>query len=744
MNVAPDPPRLWGKHIVELLPKAHRILERGLIQFRPFGVEENGDPIRDTPGIKVRAFVDYLEESVGRSLGHEAGEQAVQTLCRLLNERIPDRAYHVSPRFLKNDWNSYSYEFVCFLVEFCKDISGDPLFAAHAGREKFISSLLQTLGRPFSIQHIYRNFPHFGEKLSSLTLGVESVSNCSAVLTMAFPEAIFNKFGPYGSACAELICHSAKGGLAAIPEKVHHLAPATVRDILCVAEGDECCKWELTWEPEKHFHVLWKAAGIVGCGLIGAILSLRHPEISLLETMLLASPIVIVGWLMDHLRTLHKRMRAREDLVQEQLASVEARHEELRQVYLDQEQKTVELRHAYEEIESLNAGLEEKVRQRTAELQAANAELKQMDGLKSQFLAHVSHELRTPLTGIKGMTENLVEGLAGPLTPRQEHNLKRVIHNTSRLARMITDLLERSRIDAGKMDLALRELDLSAVTFDLMEQLSPLAQAKSQELIYLVPQPIGSVWADPDKVSQILTNLIENAIKYTPEGGTITITLESDLPHWARISVKDTGPGIPSDAVPKLFDQFYRMPHLHQNGPKGLGLGLSIVKQLVEMHGGTVFVQSEIGRGSVFQFTLPLRPVAEEMSVGLSGTKRKILVVDDDADIRHLLCERLNAYGYEIETATHGTHALHLASKTSFDGVILDISMPELDGLTVLREIRERSSVPVIMVTASGDKDRAVQAISMGAQDYLLKPFDAKQLREVVERWFGTSASVGR
>ena len=119
-------------------------------------------------------------------------------------------------------------------------------------------------------------------------------------------------------------------------------------------------------------------------------------------------------------------------------------------------------------------------------------------------------------------------------------------------------------------------------------------------------------------------------------------------------------------------------------------------------------------------------------------------VVDDDPDIRHFLKERLSAYGSEIETATDGAHALHLLSRTPFDGMILDISMPELDGLAVLRQIRERSSMPIIMVTASGAKDRAGQAISIGAQDYLLKPFDVRQLREVVERWFGANASIDR
>ncbi|WHZ23370.1 MAG: hypothetical protein OJF47_002482 [Nitrospira sp.] len=729
--------------MVDLLSTEHRILERGLMQFRPFGVEANGERIRDTPGIKVRAFVDYLEESVARTHGREAGEEAVGALCRLLNERITDRAYHVSLRFLKNDWNSYSYEFVCFLIEFCRDISGDPLFAEHAGRAKFISSLLQTLGRPFSVRYIYEKFGYFGEKLSSLTLSVESVTDSTAVLTMRYPQSILDKLGPYRNACATVICQSAKGGLAAIPEKVHHLRPAEVRDLQCVAQGDDCCRWEVTWEPEKHSHVLWITLGLITGGSAFGYLSLRHPDLSLMERFLLASPLLIICWIADYLRILLKRMHGREALVQEQLRTVEARHEELRQVYLEQEQKTVELRQANYQIESLNAGLEEKVRKRTAELEDANERLKEMDRLKSQFLAHVSHELRTPLTGIKGLTENLLDGLGGPLTTKQEHNLRRVVDNAGRLARMITHLLERSRIEAGKLDLTLREVDLPALAHDLVEQMRPLALAKRQQLELCRQDLIGTVWADPDKVSQILTNLVENALKYTQDGGRIVVTLDAQSPHWAAVSVQDDGPGIPADALPKLFDPFYQMPDLHQSAPKGLGLGLSIVKQLVEMHGGTVSIRSEVGRGSEFRFTLPLRPTAGTPQATTAQTKRRILVVDDDPDIRHLLQERLSAYGYHVDTAADGVDALRRIGGTTFDGMILDICLPELDGLAVLRQIRERSAMPIIMVTASGAKDRAVQAVSIGAQDYVLKPFDVGQLRQVVERWFGAEQPVG-
>jgi signal transduction histidine kinase/ActR/RegA family two-component response regulator len=729
--------------MVDLLSTEHRILERGLMQFRPFGVEATGERIRDTPGIKVRAFVDHLEESVARTHGREAGEEAVRALCRLLNERITDRAYHVSPRFLKNDWNSYSYEFVCFLIEFCRDISGDPLFAEHAARAKFISSLLQTLGRPFSVRHIYEKFAYFGEKLSSLTLGVESITDRSAVLTLRYPQAILDKLGPYRSACAVVICQSAKGGLAAIPEKVHHLRPAVVRDLQCVAHGDDCCRWEVTWEPEKHSHVLWATLGMLTGGAAFAYLSVRHPDLSLMERLLFAGPLPVLCWIADDLRILLKRMHAREALVQEQLSSVEARHEELRHVYLEQEQKTVELRQANYQIESLNAGLEEKVRKRTAELEDANERLKEMDRLKSQFLAHVSHELRTPLTGIKGLTENLLDGLGGPLTQKQEHNLRRVVDNAGRLARMITHLLERSRIEAGKIELTMREVDLAALIHDLVEQLRPLALARCQQLEFHRQVSVGAVWADPDKVNQILTNLIENALKYTQDGGRIVVAVDSRLPHWAEVSVQDDGPGIPTDALPKLFDPFYRMPHLRQGAPKGLGLGLSIVKQLVEMHGGTVSIRSEVGRGSEFRVTLPIRPTAGAAPAAPAGRTRRILVVDDDPDIRHLLQERLSAYGYHVDTAADGVDALRCLGATTFDGMILDISMPEPDGLAVLRQIRERSTLPIIMVTASGSKDRAVQAVSIGAQDYVLKPFDAGQLREVVERWFGAEQPVG-
>jgi signal transduction histidine kinase len=250
---------------------------------------------------------------------------------------------------------------------------------------------------------------------------------------------------------------------------------------------------------------MWKVMGMVIAVLVFMYLRVRHPELPLLEALLLAVPPAAAIWLANRLQLLMARMKVRDDLIQEQLHSVEARHEELRQVYLEQEHTTVRLKEAYRQIEELNVGLEAKVRERTAALEAANERLKEMDRLKSQFLAHVSHELRTPLTSIKGFVENLLERLSGPLTDKQEKDLTRVKDNTNRLARMIGDLLDRSRIDAGKLELSLGEVALTNIAADVVEQLQPLAVGKQQRLQFTCAETDVIVLADEDRLSQIFT-----------------------------------------------------------------------------------------------------------------------------------------------------------------------------------------------------------------------------------------------
>ena len=392
---------------------------------------------------------------------------------------------------------------------------------------------------------------------------------------------------------------------------------------------------------------------------------------------------------------------------------------------------------AYSEIEALNLGLEARVHERTAALEAANAQLKQMDRLKSQFLAHVSHELRTPLTSIVGFTDNMLEGLVGSMNLKQEQYLSRIKANGTRLARMITDLLDLSRVEAGKMRISFDLVALPTLASDVIEQLRPLASAKHIRIEWQTTPADITVWADADRVSQILTNLLDNAIKYTHDNGLVTVDLSVSQSRMAVVSVADTGQGIPNDALPKLFDPFFRVSKHERAHSKGLGLGLAIVKELVDLHGGTIAVESEEGRGTKFRFTLPLAGHDDQKKIPVPTSRMCILVVDDDPDIRELLHDRLASDGYAVRTAKDGQEAVEILMKGVVDGVILDIGIPEIDGIEVLRRLRQNDqTLPVIIVTAVEALDRALLAMERGAQAYLLKPFDATQLRAVVDRWF--------
>jgi signal transduction histidine kinase/ActR/RegA family two-component response regulator len=945
---------------LDLLPKDRTILERELMEFRPFGLDEQGHTIRDLSGMSIRAVVVYLEKSLSGERGAIAGSQAILELCRLLNQRIKDPVYHVTPDLLKNAWNSYSYEFTAYLYEFCERLSGDPQFVFRGGMEK-ASPIMQVLARPFSLSQIYGMFPYFGNKFASgsIECRVVEILPYSATLAMKFSDHTLRQFGSYRRRCAQVVCQSAQGLMAAVPVRVHGLPPATLTALSCIADDDEWCQWTIRWEdpgqgtwarkvcrlmvrpaedrlsqvypPTSHSYEEAEdnpshgsvrdriLEGTPLCAATGARESLRHvrwffgsalaglmlavglrvmnPSVSLGEVILFGlAPMLVAGILIN--RHLRRESQRREILIQEQIAFVESRHEELREAYLKQEQTRVELRRkvrqltalhragllfsstldrealmhkvletltsdlqyvramvsfydpvrqvvkdarllgvspeiqafarareipvtdpasaegtvllqglplligdvqevwnrmhplnqqlasmmqtkaliavplktkdrilgsltvdriqphsltqddlelmitvahqvaialdnasAYEQIEDLNVGLEVKVRERTAELEQA-------DRLRSQFLSHVSHELKTPLTSIKGFLQNLLDGLTGPLNDKQQRYLSRMLDNSDRLIRMIEDLLDRTRIQSGRLDLVPSEIDLWHCVGDAVEQLRLLAQAKRQTLEALAPPTPLMVWADRDRLIQIVTNLVQNAVKFTPEGGSILVTMKQENQTLAAITVCDTGPGIPQEFLDQVFDPFFRVKQA-RTGTKGLGLGLSIVRTLVELQGGTIVARNEPGQGAELSFTIPLLPTIGA-HVGSASTEAPyILVVDDDPDIRQLLQDRLRAKGYRVQSAADGVRALEAVRSETFEGMILDIGVSLMDGMGVLQEIRRwDQQIPIVMATASGSKELAVRAIGMGAQAYLLKPFDVDELQRIVDYWF--------
>jgi PAS domain S-box-containing protein len=231
--------------------------------------------------------------------------------------------------------------------------------------------------------------------------------------------------------------------------------------------------------------------------------------------------------------------------------------------------------------------------------------LKDLDRMKSEFVSSVSHELRTPLTAIKGSVDNMLDGLTGSLNDKQTRYLTRIKSNTDRLSRLINDLLDLSTIEAGKIALKPSHLQLGALARDIAETLKPVA---AEKLITLEVSPAdggATAWADRDKVTQVFMNLIGNALKFTPSQGKVTVAIGRNGDHWIKVSVADSGPGIPFNEAQKIFDKFYQGAKVGQHKIRGTGLGLSISKSLVEMHGGKIWVESEVGRGSTFSFTLP-------------------------------------------------------------------------------------------------------------------------------------------
>ena len=241
-----------------LLPKEHTILERPFMEFQPFGVDERGEQILDSSGVVARANLEYLEACLTQKMGAENAVRIAQTLCDLLNERIRDSVYHVTPELVRNEWRSYSYEFVAYLREFCKELSGNPRFHFDMAADRIIPPVIQILGRPFTLRQIFQMYPHFGQKYAKgvVEFGVGEVTDRSALLRQRFTDRGLRQFGPYLKACALNVCDQVKGGMCAVPEKIHGLPRATVNDRSCIVNGDEWCEWEFTWVEQPQPGIL--------------------------------------------------------------------------------------------------------------------------------------------------------------------------------------------------------------------------------------------------------------------------------------------------------------------------------------------------------------------------------------------------------------------------------------------------------------------------------------------------------
>ena len=357
---------------------------------------------------------------------------------------------------------------------------------------------------------------------------------------------------------------------------------------------------------------------------------------------------------------------------------------------------------------------------------------REVDRMKSEFVSLVSHELRTPLTSIKGYVDLLVAGDVGPLAPEQAEFLRIVQQNADREVALITDLLDLSRMESGKLSLDRHELPL----LPLLEQVENVFRLqlaeKQQQLTLEVPDELPAVWGDERRLAQIFTNLVSNAHKYTPPGGHITIRASAGA-EQVVVAVRDNGIGLPPEEQAQLFTRFYRARNQASAGVGGTGLGLAITRELVVLHGGTIEVESVPGEGSSFRVALPMAPTAIwPAPAGVSGN-RAILVVEDEPAIADLLRGYLERGGYQVLSAASGAEALRLAEQAQPALITLDLGLPDVDGFTLLQWLKQQPStaaIPVLILSASEDQQRGTL---LGCVDYLVKPFSQETLLSHVQ-----------
>jgi len=428
------------------------------------------------------------------------------------------------------------------------------------------------------------------------------------------------------------------------------------------------------------------------------------------------------------------------------------------------EERTAELADANDALQTMYGEQEELVRQRTAELsramvreQEARKQAEEANRIKDEFLATLSHELRTPLNAILGWAQVLRTGKVDPETTGRA--LEAVERNARAQAQLISDLLDVSRIITGKLRLELRPVELPRIIDAALDSVRPAADAKGIRILLTLDHNAGPLVGDPDRLQQVAWNLLSNAIKFTPQGGSVEVRL-GQREGQAEIAVEDSGAGIRPDFVPYVFDRFRQAESSTTRMHGGLGLGLSIVRHLVELHGGTVAVESRgEGQGATFTVRLPIRLGVEGGALGNLGglpgvpaERRRhpgedvpdlmssqllaglhVLLLDDEADTRDLLVTALEQCGAQVTAVPNVPDALAALDRERPDVLISDIGVPGEDGYSLIRKLRARSAetggnVPAAALTAYARSEDRIRALAAGFQAHLAKPIDPAEL----------------
>ncbi len=367
-----------------------------------------------------------------------------------------------------------------------------------------------------------------------------------------------------------------------------------------------------------------------------------------------------------------------------------------------------------------------------AELETARAqeELEKASQLKDEFLAMLGHELRNPLGAISNGIQLLIGGAAGDQREWTEQMLAR---QTRQLERLVDDLLDVSRITRGLIEIRKEVVDLSRCVEQALESLRDLVDKNNREIVVILPEESVPLMADPARMEQILGNLLSNAVKYTDEGGHIELRAERDA-NEVVVSVRDDGEGIQEDALEVVFQPFVRVGQSRQRAGSGLGIGLTLVKKLTELHGGNAVARSEgQGKGSEFILRLPIhqgpQPDADvnERERRKTDNPLRILIVDDNRDLAEGLQKILQALGHEVRLAHDGPEGIEIARRFRPQAALVDIGLPGMDGYEVAAKLRGAGKLWIGAV--SGFKEPGENVLGGGLfDDYFIKPLDRDSL----------------
>ena len=653
-----------------------------------------------------------------------------------------ERPMPLSLEYLAGPNNFVSLDFLELLLDELVRGSGDPDFMIFAAGNiatpealGFAYYLLRSFGSPGLA---YRKSVEFSPTYNRAgRFEIEHESPWSMTLS-------------YTSGRRERNRNSCIGRMAnyAVFPTIWDLPPAKVIELQCQVNGADCCRYELTWQnPKPGMWRRWVGAAL---GAALALPTSHSGRFGLLETLasFIALGFCLGGW------SDVRRLAAQKESMLEQ--STHAMRQSLD-----------ELQERAAEAFRVNVQLDQRVTERTSELSAALERLRQLDALKSEFFANVSHELRTPLTLILAPLDDRL----GRDVPVEERRLLEGLRrNSLRLLRLIDDLLDLSRIDAGQLRLDYAALDMGAMARQLGVLFATAAQARGLELVVEGLESTSDLWGDSHRLDSALSNLLGNAFKFTPSGGKVTLRIE-ETPGEVRVTVKDTGPGIAAADHTRIFERYYQADEASGRRVGGVGIGLALARNLVELHGGRLELTSELGQGAAFTIVLRrgrghIKPeVLERRRVQVEGaeTRRasdaeleviphdargplgstplaspafdgsrraRVLVVEDNPEVRAMLVDLLSV-SFEVLVAADGLAGLQSVRRQRPDLVLSDVMMPGLSGTQLCKAIKADpviAATPVILLTARGGTDAAIEGFASGADEFVEKPFHPRVL----------------